>query len=55
MKKYQLNVPTPHSYTYVTKNIPNVTIEQRERALKATHYNELTIPAGMLKIDMLSD
>ena len=55
MKKYQLNVPTPHSYTYVTKNIPNVTIEQRERALKATHYNEFAFPAGMLTIDMLSD
>lgn len=55
MKKYQLDVPTPHSYTYVTKNIPNVTVEQRERALKATHYNEFAFPAGMLTIDMLSD
>ena len=55
MKKYQLDVPTPHTYTYVTKNIPNVTIEQRERALKATHYNEFAFPAGMLTIDMLSD
>lgn len=55
MKKYQLDVPTPHSYTYVTKNIPNVTVEQRERALKATHYNEFAFPAGMLTVDMLSD
>lgn len=55
MKKYQLDVPTPHSYTYVTKNIPQVTIEQRERALKATHYNEFAFPAGMLTVDMLSD
>ena len=55
MKKYQLDVPKPHSYTYVTKNIPNVTVEQRERALKATHYNEFAFPAGMLTIDMLSD
>ena len=55
MKKYQLDVPTPHSYTYVTKNVPNVTVEQRERALKATHYNEFAFPAGMLTIDMLSD
>ena len=53
--KYQLNVPTPRSYTYVTKNIPEVTVEQRERALKATHYNEFAFPAGMLTIDMLSD
>lgn len=55
MKKYQLNVPKPHTYTYVTKNIPNVTVEQRERALKATHYNEFAFPAGMLTVDMLSD
>lgn len=55
MKKYQLDVPKPHSYTYVTKNIPNVTVEQRERALKATHYNEFAFPAGMLTVDMLSD
>lgn len=53
--KYQLNVPTPHSYTYVTKNIPEVTLEQRERALQSTHYNEFAFPAGMLTVDMLSD
>lgn len=53
--KYPLNVKTPRSYTYVTRNIPEVTVEQRERALKATHYNEFAFPAGMLTVDMLSD
>ena len=55
MKDYSLNVATPKSYSYVKRNIPNVTVEQRERALKATHYNEFAFPAGMLTVDMLSD
>ena len=54
-KEYPLNVKTPRSFTYVTRNIPEVTVEQRERALKATHYNEFAFPAGMLTVDMLSD
>ena len=53
--EYPLPVKTPRSFTYVTRNIPEVTVEQRERALKATHYNEFAFPAGMLTIDMLSD
>ena len=53
--EYPLNVKTPRSYTYVTRNIPEVTVAQRERALKATHYNEFAFPAGMLTVDMLSD
>ena len=53
--EYRLPVKTPRSLTYVTRNIPNVTVEQRERALKATHYNEFAFPAGMLTVDMLSD
>ena len=55
MEKYPLNVPTPHSFSYVKRNVPEVTVEQRERALKATHYNEFAFPAGLLYIDMLSD
>ncbi|MBS6952262.1 MAG: tryptophanase [Enterocloster asparagiformis] len=55
MKNYPLNVETPKSLSYVKRNIPNVTVEQRERALKATHYNEFAFPAGMLTVDMLSD
>ena len=50
-----MNVPTPRSFSYVKRNVPEVTVEQRERALKATHYNEFAFPAGMLTIDMLSD
>lgn len=55
MKKYPLNVETPRSFSYVKRNIPEVTVEQRERALKSTHYNEFAFPAGMLTVDMLSD
>ncbi len=55
MKKYPLKTATPRSFTYVTRNVPEVTVEQRERALKATHYNEFAFPAGMLTVDMLSD
>ena len=55
MKKYLLDVPVPRSFSYVKRNIPEVTVEQRERALKATHYNEFAFPAGMLTVDMLSD
>ena len=54
-KTYPLHVPAPHHFTYAVRNTPNVTIEQRERALKATHYNEFAFPSGMLTVDMLSD
>ena len=55
MKEYPLNVAAPRSFSYVKRNIPEVTVEQRERALAATHYNEFAFPAGMLTVDMLSD
>ena len=55
MKNYPLNVEAPKSCSYVKRNIPNVTVEQRERALKSTHYNEFAFPAGWLTVDMLSD
>ena len=55
MKNYPLNVEAPKSFSYVKRNIPNVTVEQREWALKSTHYNEFAFPAGMLTVDMLSD
>lgn len=54
-KNYPLNVPTPHHFTFAVRDLPNVTVEQRERALKATHYNEFAFPSGMLTVDMLSD
>ncbi|WP_427112471.1 tryptophanase [Megasphaera sueciensis] len=53
--KYPLKTKTPKSMCYVKRNLPNVTMEQRERALKSTHYNEFAFPAGMLTVDMLSD
>ena len=53
--EYKLNVETPRSFAYVKRNIPEVSAEQRERALKATHYNEFAFPAGLLTIDLLSD
>ncbi len=52
---YSLDVPTPHHFSYVVKNVPEVTVEQRERALQSTHYNEFAFPAGLLTVDMLSD
>ena len=55
MEHYPLHVDTPRSLTYVTRDIPRVTVEQRERALNATHWNEFAFPAGMLTIDLLSD
>ena len=54
-KEFTLDVPIPRSFSYVKRNIPEVTVEQRERALKAIHYNEFAFPAGMLTVDMLSD
>jgi len=54
-KEYPLSVPAPHHFTFAVRDIPDVTVEQRERVLKATHYNEFAFPAGMLTVDMLSD
>lgn len=54
-EKYPLNVPTPTHFTYVVKDLPKVSVEEREKALKATHYNEFAFPSGLLTIDMLSD
>ncbi len=54
-KQYPLKAATPHSYVYSVRNLPEVTVEQRERALNATHWNEFAFPAGMLTVDMLSD
>lgn len=55
MKSYELPVKKPTHFSYVVRNVPEVTVEQRERALKATHYNEFAFPAGLLTIDCLSD
>ena len=54
-EEYPLNVATPAPFTYVTRGTSPASPLQRERALKATHYNEFAFPAGMLTVDMLSD
>ena len=33
--EYPLNVPAPHHFTFAVRDIPNVTVEQRERVLTA--------------------
>ena len=32
--EYPLNVPAPHHFTFAVRDIPDVTVEQRERVLK---------------------
>lgn len=54
-KEYKLDVETPRTQVAVVHDLPLVTVEQRERMQKATHYNEFAFPAGMLSADMLSD
>lgn len=53
--KYTLPVPAPHHFSFAVRDIPDVTVEQRDSVLKALHYNEFAFPAGMLTVDMLSD
>lgn len=55
MTEYKLNTLTPGSVTYVKRNLPHVTVEQRERALKMTEYNMFSFPGGMVTVDYLSD
>lgn len=54
-KEYSLDVPKPRHFTFAVRDLADVTVEQRERALKATHYNEFAFPSGLLTVDMLSD
>lgn len=55
VKEYSLNVPAPRHFSFAVRDLPSVTVEQRELVLQATHYNEFAFPAGMLTVDMLSD
>ena len=55
MKEYPLNVKAPHHCAFAVRDIPEVSVEQRERALNATHWNEFAFPSGLLTVDMLSD
>ena len=55
LKHYPLDVPAPHHSAFAVRDTLDVTIEQRERALNATHWNEFAFPAALLSVDMLSD
>ena len=43
-KHYPLNVTMPQHCAYVVRDLPQATVEQRERALNATHWNEFAFP-----------
>ncbi|MFW5712416.1 MAG: tryptophanase [Spirochaetia bacterium] len=56
MKSMQeLGVPVPAHKSHVIRPIKDVTIEQRERALRETEYNMFSFPADLLVLDYLSD
>ncbi|MFX0031683.1 MAG: tryptophanase [Promethearchaeota archaeon] len=52
---HKLGVPVPTKHSLVTRNIKEVTKEQRERALKETEYSMFAFPADLLVLDFLSD
>ena len=52
MKHYPLDVTMPQHCAYVVRDLPQATVEQRERALNATHWNEFAFPSGMLTVDI---
>lgn len=45
-KEYKLNVETPKSFSFVKRDIPEVTIEQREEALKKLTIMNLLFQLG---------
>ena len=45
--EYPLNVPAPHHFTFAVRDIPAVTVEQRERVQQATPYKDYAYPAGL--------
>lgn len=51
----ELGVPVPAHKSHVIRNIKDVTLEQRERALRETEYNMFSFPADLLVLDYLSD
>ena len=57
VKHYPLaqNVEMPQHCAFAVRDLPQATVEQRERALNATHWNEFSFPSGLLTVDMLSD
>ena len=57
VKHYPLaqDVEMPQHCAFAVRDLPQATVEQRERALNATHWNEFSFPSGLLTVDMLSD
>ena len=52
---HELGVPVPTKRSLVVRNIKDVTMKQREIALKETEYSMFSFPADMLVLDFLSD
>ncbi|MFW9991841.1 MAG: tryptophanase [Candidatus Odinarchaeota archaeon] len=52
---HELGVRVPASKSLVTRMLKDVTLKQRERALKETEYNGFSFPADLLIVDFLSD
>lgn len=44
-KHYPLDVAMPQHCAYAVRDLPQATVEQRERALNATHWNEFAFPS----------
>ena len=50
-----LDVSVPTKKTLVTRNLKNISVEQREKIQKETEYNVFSFPAQFLLVDYLSD
>lgn len=55
VKHYPLaqNVEMPQHCAFAVRDLPQATVEQRERALNATHWNEFSFPSGLLTVDII--
>lgn len=51
----ELGIPVPTKRALVVRNLKEITIKQREKALKETEYSMFSFPADMLVLDFLSD
>jgi tryptophanase len=52
---HELGVPVPASISIMRRFIKNVSVEQRETALRQSGYNFFAFPADLLVLDFLSD
>ena len=51
----ELGVPVPASISLMRRFVKNVSVEQRETALRKGSYNLFAFPADLLILDFLSD